>query len=59
MMPSRRVADDGRLRCRWWREGTPEARRALSRRAFGWMLDAFDVMLFALVLPSVIADLGI
>jgi MFS family permease len=26
---------------------------------FGWMLDAFDVMLFALVLPAVSADLGL
>ncbi len=43
----------------WWREGGPEARRALAAGMFGWMLDAFDVMLFALVLPSVIAELGL
>ena len=36
---------------KWWREGGPEARRALAAGMFGWMLDAFDVMLFALVLP--------
>ena len=34
----------------WWREGTPEGRRALIAAALGWMLDSFDVMLYALVL---------
>jgi MFS family permease len=43
----------------WWREGTPAARRALLAAALGWMLDAFDVMLFALVLPPVMAELGL
>ena len=28
----------------WWREGTPEGRRALIAAALGWMLDSFDVM---------------
>jgi MFS family permease len=44
---------------KWWRDADPEARRALAAGMFGWMLDAFDVMLFALVLPSVRADLGL
>jgi len=35
----------------WWREGTPEGRRAVLAAGLGWMLDAFDVTLFALVLP--------
>ena len=43
----------------WWRDGTPDARRALIAAALGWMLDAFDVMLYALLLTSIIADLGI
>jgi MFS family permease len=43
----------------WWHEGGPEARRALAAGMFAWMLDAFDVMLFALVLPAVRADLGL
>ena len=43
----------------WWREGTPEARRALIAAWLGWMLDAFDVMLYALVLKSIQDDLGI
>lgn len=41
----------------WWRGADLYARRALLAGAYGWMLDAFDVMLFALVLPSVSADL--
>jgi MFS family permease len=43
----------------WWRDADVEARRALAAGMFGWMLDAFDVMLFALVLPSVRAELGL
>src|ERR1700712_2707772 len=43
----------------WWRQATPEARRALAAASFGWMLDSFDVMLYSLVLASLILDLGI
>src|SRR5258708_12316769 len=43
----------------WWRGADSGARRALAAGMFGWMLDAFDVMLFALVLPAVRADLGL
>ena len=43
----------------WWRVATASSRRALIAAALGWALDAFDVMLFALVLASVIADLGL
>ncbi|OFW08158.1 MAG: MFS transporter [Acidobacteria bacterium RIFCSPLOWO2_02_FULL_67_36] len=42
----------------WWREGTPDARRALVAASLGWMLDSFDVMLYALVLASIMVDLG-
>ena len=51
------VEPDGLLG--WWRRGTPDARRALVAAGLGWMLDAFDVMLYALVLTSLRADLGI
>jgi hypothetical protein len=34
----------------WWREATPNARRALIAASLGWMLDAMDVLLYALVL---------
>jgi MFS family permease len=43
----------------WWRDADAEARRALAAGMLGWMLDAFDVMLFALVLPALSADLGL
>jgi MFS family permease len=47
----------GRAAASWWREAGPEARRALAAGMFAWMLDAFDVMLFSLVLPALSADL--
>ena len=43
----------------WWREAGSDGHRALAAGMFAWMLDAFDVMLFALVLPAVSADLGL
>jgi MFS family permease len=42
----------------WWRAGTPEGRRALLAGGLGWMLDSFDVMLYALVLAALMKDLG-
>ena len=43
----------------FWREASPEARKALVAAGMGWLLDAFDVMLYALLLTSVIRDLGL
>ena len=43
----------------FWKEAGPEARKALVAASLGWMLDAFDVMLYALILTAVIADLGL
>ena len=43
----------------WLREADPQARRALVAAALGWMLDSFDVNLYALVLPSLMAGLAI
>jgi MFS family permease len=43
----------------WWGEADGDARRALAAGTVGWMLDAFDVMLFALVLPAISADLAL
>ena len=43
----------------FWREASAEARRALVAASMGWLLDAFDVMLYALILTSVIEDLGL
>jgi MFS family permease len=41
----------------WWREGDATAKKAFVAASLGWMLDAFDVMLYALVLPSLMAAL--
>jgi MFS family permease len=43
----------------WLREGSPAARRALLAASLGWALDSFDVMLYALVLSALLADLSI
>src|SRR5512143_3710666 len=43
----------------WLRDGTPEARRALLAASLGWALDAFDVMLYALVLATLMQDLSL
>jgi MFS family permease len=42
----------------FWHAASPEARRALVAASLGWLLDAFDVMLYALVLAALIGDLG-
>jgi MFS family permease len=41
----------------WWRDGTPDGRRAIIAAGLGWMLDAFDVTLFALALPAIRLEL--
>ncbi len=43
----------------WWRSASAEAKRALIAAGAGWMLDSFDVMLYALVLASMMTDLGL
>ena len=43
----------------WWHDGSPQARKALVAAGLGWMLDAFDVMLYALVLADIMRDLSI
>jgi len=43
----------------FWRQATPEARRALLAASLGWMLDAFDVMLYSLVLAELVRAFGI
>jgi MFS family permease len=40
------------------RQATPDQRRTLLAAAMGWALDAFDAMLYALVLALLIRDLG-
>ena len=43
----------------FWKESSDEAHKALVAASLGWMLDAFDVMLYALILTAVIEDLGV
>jgi MFS family permease len=43
----------------WWREGSPAGRRSLIAASLGWMLDSFDINLYALVLPSLMRDLAL
>src|SRR5436190_2174705 len=43
----------------FWQEASKDAKRALLAAAMGWLLDAFDVMLYALILTAVIGDLGL
>jgi MFS family permease len=43
----------------WWTEADPPARRAFVAASLGWLLDSFDVNLYALVLPAVMAGLSI
>ncbi|OLC82519.1 MAG: MFS transporter [Acidobacteria bacterium 13_1_40CM_4_65_8] len=40
----------------WWRQADTRARRAFVAAALGWMLDSFDVMLYAMVLAALIED---
>ena len=40
------------------KQATPGQRRTLLAASLGWMLDAFDAMLYALVLTHVMRDLG-
>jgi MFS family permease len=41
----------------WWREADSPARRAFVAASLGWMLDSFDINLYALVLPSLMVGL--
>ena len=41
----------------WLREAPAESQRALLAASLGWALDAFDTLLYALILPAVMAAL--
>ncbi len=43
----------------FWKDADQDARKALLAASMGWLLDAFDVMLYALILTSVIEELGL
>lgn len=40
----------------WWHDADTRARRAFIAASLGWMLDAFDVMLYAMVLAELLRD---
>jgi MFS family permease len=40
----------------WWHDADRRARHAFIAASLGWMLDSFDVMLYAIVLASLIQD---
>lgn len=40
----------------WWRDADARARRAFVAASLGWMLDSFDVMLYAIVLAALLRD---
>ena len=40
----------------WWREADARGHRAFAAASLGWMLDSFDVMLYAMVLAELIRD---
>ena len=52
--PTRKI-----LGLEWPREMTYAERSALTAGSLGWMLDAFDVMLYSMVLAYLMKDLGI
>jgi MFS family permease len=54
---ARAISSPGLLR--WLEEGTPAARRSLLAASLGWMLDGFDIMLYALVVSTLLRDLSI
>jgi MFS family permease len=43
----------------WWTDADADAHRAFLAAAAGWMLDSFDVMIYALVLPTLLPSLGL
>ena len=43
----------------WFADGTLAARRGLLAAALGWMLDGFDIMLYALVISSLLGAFSI
>jgi len=48
--------DQGSGLLTWWREADARAHRAFLAASLGWMLDSFDVMLYAMVLAALIED---
>ena len=54
--PEQVLSPDDRSLFGWWRQADTRARRAFVAAALGWMLNSFDVMLYAMVLAALIED---
>src|SRR2546428_3554387 len=54
--PEQVLSPDDRSLSGGWRQADTRARRAFVAAALGWMLDSFDVMLYAMVLAALIED---
>ena len=52
MKPTRPGAFSWRQLISWWSEADARPRRALIAASLGWMLDAFDVMLYSMVIAN-------
>jgi MFS family permease len=50
------IASDQAGLLTWWHEADARARHAFIAASLGWMLDSFDVMLYAIVLAALIRD---
>jgi MFS family permease len=50
------ISPDDRSLFGWWRDADARARNAFIAASLGWMLDSFDVMLYAIVVASLIQD---
>lgn len=56
-MSAAAVKPSGWLSLTWLREAPATAQRALLAASLGWLLDSFDILLYALILPTVMASL--
>jgi len=54
-----RTAGESQRWLAWFRDAPASARRSLLAAWLGWMLDAFDVMLYALVIGALIREFGL
>jgi MFS family permease len=52
--PTTSAEDEGLFA--WWRAADRRARNAFVAASLGWMLDSFDVMLYAIVLAALLTD---
>jgi MFS family permease len=54
--PESRIPNPDASLFAWWRDADARAHNAFIAASLGWMLDSFDVMLYAMVLAALIED---